>query len=276
MKPAASIRRSPAPYDEFAWMYDRHWGPHSLCKFAPILAEALLPRLPARARVLDVCCGTGQIARWLTERGCRVTGLDHSRAMLKRAKTRAPRATFVFADAQAFALPPRHDAALSMFDSLNHVLTLPELAAAFRCICGALAPGGIFFCDFNVRRKFLDGWRGDFHLLENGHACIVRTRYDDGARQARWDIAMFRRDRRGLWRRTDLTLVQRAYEEPEVCQALAEAGFVGVETWDADRTPAGLTPLPPGKCYFLAHKPARPPARKRGAASMDRPPGTCP
>ena len=263
----APIRRPPAPYDEFAWMYDRHWGPHSLRKFAPILAEALLARLPAQAQILDVCCGTGQIARWLTERGCRVTGLDHSRAMLKYAQKRAPRATFVLADAQGFALPPRYDAALSMFDSLNHVLTLAELAAAFRCIFDALAPGGIFFCDFNVRRKFLDGWRGDFSLLENDHACIVHTRYDDDARRAHWDIAMFRRDRRGLWRRTDLQLVQRAYEEPEVCQALAEAGFVGVETWDADRTPAGLTPLPPGKSYFLTRKPARRPVRKRRSTS---------
>ena len=266
MKPPATSRRPPAPYDEFAWMYDRHWGPHSLRKFAPILAEALLPRLPAKARVLNVCCGTGQIARWLTDRGCRVTGLDHSRAMLKYARKRVPQATFVLAEAQGFALPPRHDAAVSMFDSLNHLLTPAELAAAFRCVFVALAPGGIVFCDLNVRRKFLDGWRGDFSPLEKDHACIVRTRYDDDARRAHWEIAMFRRDRRGIWRRTDQHLVQRAYEEPEVCQALAEAGFVDVETWDADRTPVGLTPLPPGKSYFLARKPPRRPARKRRSA----------
>ena len=246
-----------APYDEFAWMYDRHWGPHSLRKFAPILAEALLPRLPAKARVLDVCCGTGQIACWLTDHGCRVTGLDHSRAMLKYARTRAPKASFVLADAQLFALPPRYDAALSLFDSLNHVLTLAELSATFRCIFGALAPNGLFFCDFNVRRKFLDGWRGDFSLLENTHAGIVRTRYDDASRRAHWEIALFRKDRRGTWQRTDVRMVQRAYEEPEVCQALAEAGFADIEVWDADRTPAGLTPLPPGKSYFLARKPSR-------------------
>ena len=273
---SAPIRRPPAPYDEFAWMYDRHWGPHSLRKFAPILAEALLARLPAQAQILDVCCGTGQIARWLTERGCRVTGLDHSRAMLRYAKKRAPKATFVLADAQSFALPPRHDAAVSMFDSLNHVLTSAGLAAAFRCIFDALAPSGIFFCDFNVRRKFQDGWRGDFSLLENDHACIVRTRYDDASRRAHWKIAMFRRDRRGIWRRSDLHLVQRAYEGPEVCRALAEAGFVDVEVWDADRTPAGLTPLPPGKSYFLARKPARPPVRKRITTHKDRHPGAGP
>ena len=255
--------KPPAPYDEFAWMYDRHWGPHSLRKFAPILADVLLPRLPPNARILDVCCGTGQIARWLSDQGCRVIGLDHSRPMLKYAEKRAPKATFVLADARSFDLPPRHHAAVSMFDSLNHVLALPELASAFRCVFAALAPGAPFFCDFNVRRKFLDGWRGDFCLLENGHACIVRTRYDDPSRLAHWEIAMFRRIRGDAWRRADLQLVQRAYEESEVCQALAYAGFADVETWDSDRTPAGIAPLPPGKCYFLARKPAPVPSRKR-------------
>ena len=245
---------SPAPYDEFAWLYDRHWGPHSLRKFAPILAEVLLPRLPAKARVLDVCCGTGQITRWLSDRGCRVTALDHSRAMLKYARKHAPRAAFVLAEAEAFSLPPCHAAAVSMFDSLNHILTPAKLTVVFRRILAALAPGGVFFCDFNIRRKFRAGWRGDFSLLEDDHACIVRTRYEDATRRAHWNIAMFRKNRRGTWARSDLHLVQRAYEESEIRRALAAAGFTGIEIWDTDRTPAGLTPLPPGKTYFLARK----------------------
>ena len=254
MRPTAQTNRPTAPYDEFAWLYDRHWGPHSLRKFAPILQEVFLSRLPAKARVLDVCCGTGQIARWLTDHGCRVTGLDHSRAMLKYARKQAPEASFILANAQSFSLPPRQDAALSMFDSLNHILAPAELTAAFRCVRAALTPGGVFFCDFNVRRKFLAGWRGDFSILENDHACIVRTRYEDATRFAHWDIAMFRKNRREAWLRTNLQLVQRAYDESEIRQALAAAGFTGIEIWDTDRTPAGLTPLPPGKSYFFARK----------------------
>lgn len=37
---------------------------------------------------LDVCCGTGDIARALAERGARVTGLDFSKEMLAVAKSR--------------------------------------------------------------------------------------------------------------------------------------------------------------------------------------------
>lgn len=278
MKPKARSARSPspaAPYDQFAWLYDRHWGPHSLRKFAPILETALLPRLPAQAQVLDVCCGTGQIARWLTDRGCRVLGLDHSRAMLRHARQRAPTATFMLADVRTFSLPPRQDAAVSMFDSLNHVLDPAELAAAFQGVFAALVPGGVFFCDFNVRRKFQDGWRGDFAILESDHACIVRTGYEDASRRASWEIAMFRAGRNGAWTRTDLHLVQRAYEEDEVCQALASAGFTGVEVWDHLRTPAGIPPLPPGKCYFLARKaPAGVPEAR--PSKRNRHPGACP
>lgn len=267
MRKKLQVAGAPAPYDEFAWLYDRHWGPHSLRKFAPILAEVLLPQLPARARVLDVCCGTGQIARWLSTRGCRVTALDHSRAMLKYARQHAPRASFVLAEAEAFSLPPCQDAAVSMFDSLNHILTPAKLTAVFRRILAALAPGGVFFCDFNIRRKFQAGWRGDFSLLEKDHACIVRTHYKDAARRACWDIAMFRRDRGGSWKRTDLQLVQRAYEVAEIRRALAAAGFTGIEVWDANRTPKGRAPLPPGKSYFWAHKPRAVRTEQKGRRS---------
>ncbi|HOW98239.1 MAG TPA: methyltransferase domain-containing protein [Kiritimatiellia bacterium] len=239
-------------YDAFASVYDRHWGQHSLKKFAPILADRLRPLLPAGARVLDVCCGTGQIARWFSGQGFRVTALDRSQAMLDHARARAPAAEFVLADARDFSLPPVHSAAVSMFDSLNHILSPDELGAAFRCIHAALAPGGVFFCDFNMRNKFAGGWKGDFNIVEDDLACIVRTQYDDASRLARWDVTVFRR--RHTWKRTDLVFTQRAYEEQEVQQALADAGFSSIRAWDALHPPDGGTPLPPGKTYFIAVK----------------------
>lgn len=242
----------PSDYDAFAWVYDRHWGRHSLQKFTPILTERLLPRLPAGARVLDVCCGTGQIARWFSDQGFRVTGLDASRAMLGYAQERAPAAEFMLADARNFSRPPDHAAAVSMFDSLNHILSLNELETAFRCIQAALAPGGIFFCDFNMRQKFAGGWKGDFSIVEDDLACIVRTQYEDSTRLARWEVTFFRRNE--TWERTDLVLTQRMYEEDEIVRALSAAGFSRIRAWDALHPPECGTALPPGKTYFMADK----------------------
>ncbi len=130
-----------ADYDPFAWFYDRHWGGFSR-QVLPVLERLVLGELPAGARILDLCCGTGHLAALLTERGFRVVGVDVSAGMLAFARVNAPQADFVLADARDFALPEAVDAAVSLYDSLNHILALDELARVFVNVRRALVPGG--------------------------------------------------------------------------------------------------------------------------------------
>ena len=111
-------------YDAFARAYNRHWGPRAGDTQLPILHDFLLPRLPAKAAILDLCCGSGHLAHLLTMEGYEITGLDGSRELLNFARRNAPRSVFVLADARSFALPTRYDAAICMSDSLNHLLTI--------------------------------------------------------------------------------------------------------------------------------------------------------
>ena len=68
--------------------------------------EAFLELLPGSApEVLDLGCGTGSpIARHLIERGCRLTGVDASDAMLARARASFPGHSWIEADMRS--LPP--------------------------------------------------------------------------------------------------------------------------------------------------------------------------
>ena len=50
--------------------------------------------------VLDVACGTGDMVQELQKRGCLVTGVDLSEEMLTIAKSKAPTATYMIADAE--------------------------------------------------------------------------------------------------------------------------------------------------------------------------------
>lgn len=56
-----------------------------------IMAERLLPWLPARARILDVGCGTGLSGRILIQAGHQVSGIDLSAAMAEKARLRGYR-----------------------------------------------------------------------------------------------------------------------------------------------------------------------------------------
>ena len=76
-------------YDPFAWVYNKYWGNEFTPRVFPILEQLVLRELPAGARVLDLCCGTGQLAGTLTALGYRVTGVDGSTEMLRFARENA-------------------------------------------------------------------------------------------------------------------------------------------------------------------------------------------
>ena len=132
-----------ADYDTFAWLYNREWGAFGSNIF-PALKIIAGRSLSKRAKILDLCCGTGQLAKVLTEKGYHVTGIDGSAEMLHYAKENAPSAEFILSDARTFSLPPVYNAVFSTFDALNHVMTLLELEQVFKNVFKCLDNGGIF------------------------------------------------------------------------------------------------------------------------------------
>ena len=240
-------------YDGFAWFYNRHWGEEFSRPVLAIFDSILFPHLPAGAHILDLCCGTGQLAAGLIARGYRITGIDGSQAMLELARLNAPDAQLVLADARAFELHDTFDAVVSTFDSLNHVLSLEELTEVFRRVHAALHSDGIFVFDLNMEEEFETGSReSGFDIVEEDHACMVRSRYDPREKLKRYEVTMFNLDGE-VWRRSDLTLRQRYYDSADVVAALAEAGFNRISIHNAHRE-YGLA-LSDGRAFFLARRP---------------------
>ncbi len=90
-------------------------------------------------RVLDVCCGTGDLAVGARRRGAQVTGLDFSAKMLERAARKDPSVEWVQGD--ALALPfddARFDAATVGFGVRN----VADLEVGLRELHRVLRPGG--------------------------------------------------------------------------------------------------------------------------------------
>jgi SAM-dependent methyltransferase len=219
------------PYDRFAWFYDRYWGEHSLA-FLPALDELILAGLERGSPVLDVACGTGQLAGALDERGFRVTGVDASGEMLALACRNAPACRFLQADVRSLGFAAAFQAAVCVYDSLNHLGSLEELGAAFRGVGAALLPGGAFAFDLNMDQGFAQRWPGSFGVEGVDHAGVFRGSYDRTSRMARLEATLFRQER-GSWRRDDLSFTEWCFTEDEVVRTLAEAGFRHVHAHDA-------------------------------------------
>lgn len=245
-------RTDPSAYDRFAWFYDRYWGsgPMSFTARAlPIVERFILSTLQPGARILDLCCGSGQLADELTTRGYHITGVDGSAHLLAYARQHAPKTEFVHADARAFTLAQVYDAAVSLYDSLNHVLELDGLRAVFRNVAAALKPDASFLFDLNMEEGFRTRWRGAFGLAESDHALINQSSYAPDTRLAQTTATMFRLEGKS-WRRSDVTLYQRCYPEDEVREALTTSEFNKIQTFDAEKD-LGMQ-RQTGRAFFLA------------------------
>jgi SAM-dependent methyltransferase len=131
-------------FDRAAADYDQVFGRNPIGRlFRYVFQERLLRLFPAGARLLDLGCGTGEDALFLSSRGYRVTGIDVAPGMVERAREKAAQqqraeARFVvgsFEDLEA--LGRDWDGAYSNFGALN----CADLRAAGRGLALALRPG---------------------------------------------------------------------------------------------------------------------------------------
>lgn len=241
-----------ADYDRLAWFYQRYWGVRYHQKALEVLDRLLLRKIPKEAAILDLCCGTGHLTQALAARNYKMTGIDGSEAMLQYAKERVPNGKFILEDARTFDLPPRFQAAISTFDSLNHIMELGELGLVFQNVHRVLMRGGLFVFDLNMEAAYQTEWQKSSAIVEESHACIVKGSYHAREKIGQTDITMFYLEEE--WRRADLTLYQKCYTLEEVYAALDHAGFEQIESYDTVEALGMEEDLGVGRMFFVASK----------------------
>lgn len=221
-----------AEYDSFAWIYNKHWG-HMPKSIEPLIEKLFLNRLSQHAAILDLCCGTGQLASMLNQKGYAITGLDGSANMLEIAQQNASDVTFLEADARDFTFEEPFDGVLSTYDSFNHIMSMEDLKRVFHNVKEALVDGGLFMFDVNLESTYTGHWNGSFNIVEDDHVCAVRASSQLDKKKAQMHFTMFWR-KEELWERTELTLEQTWYGKEEIIQALKYEGFTNIHTYGSE------------------------------------------
>jgi demethylmenaquinone methyltransferase/2-methoxy-6-polyprenyl-1,4-benzoquinol methylase len=94
-------------------------------------------------RVLDACCGTGDLAVADREAGGDVVGVDFSEGMLERARRKAPELEWLRADATSL---PFEDGAFDAVTVGFGIRNLADLEAGLRELARVTRPGGRLGC----------------------------------------------------------------------------------------------------------------------------------
>jgi len=250
---AVELKLLPSAYDEIAGMYDAMWADWYLPAAKPALEKLFFSRVADGCRVLDVCCGSGHVTQELVRRGYRVTGVDSSAGLIALAQKALPDADFRVQDARALQLDGGYHAALSTFDSLNHMMTIEDLGQVFAGVREALKPNGLFVFDMNLSEAYGTDLRQWNVTLDERSVGLVRGTYDFDSKKAATELIWFLREANtNCWRRHDSVVEERCYAEGEILAAVYAAGFKNVQAMRA--TDVGVdAALGFGRIFVEAH-----------------------
>ena len=200
------------------------------------LAEGAATRLLAELRatgheagtVVDLGCGSGILARRVSDSGYEVEGVDLSPAMLDLARRNAPQATFRRESLLDAELPPTV-AVTAIGEALNYATDERAGDAALTAVVGraraSLEPDGIFLFDVATPGRYgPDGVANRLHDQDTWTLFMHAVESDDGRRLDRF-VTIFRRSGTGAYERTDEHHVLRLYEPAMLVTTLEAAGF---------------------------------------------------
>jgi SAM-dependent methyltransferase len=226
-------------------------------KLAALAAGDLLSFLASagldRGTVVDLGCGSGILARIVSDAGYDMVGVDISPAMIDLARQNAPRASFQVGSLLDAELP-RAVAVTAIGEALNYATDpragLAELERLALRVSEALEPGGLFLFDIATPGRE-GGARQQWHDRE-GWTLYMRAE-ETGPQSDRY-VTIFRRREDGRYVRSDEHHVLRLYLPEEVAGVLRRAGLEAEVRSDYPGAPADLPPIPGWK-VILARKP---------------------
>ena len=112
---------------------DKRWRARTVARVTPIISRE-------NARVLDLCCGTGDVLLALENHGARILGSDFCHPMLLEARRKSPEAPLFEAD--ALALPLKSDS-LDLITCAFGFRNLANYEKGLQEILRLLKPGGV-------------------------------------------------------------------------------------------------------------------------------------
>jgi SAM-dependent methyltransferase len=246
----------------FARVYNLLWTGFA-AQVSPLIYDFYLQQAGAEDRriLLDVCCGTGQLASYFLQQDFTVTGLDLSEHMLVYAKennksyVEKGQAIFIQGDASNFTLEQRFGLVVSTFDALNHLPDEPALNGCFHSVFQVLMEGGWFIFDLNTCEG-LRRWNGCVVDDSNPQAVIInRGLYLPQEKRSWTNITGFFLEENGFYARFDEIAYNTIFKMDWVVQALLDNGFrKAYPARLSDLTQPIETPEKEKRAFFVAQK----------------------
>ena len=192
------------------------------------MSKVLALTKPAGKSVLDLCCGPGRCSIALARKGFSLTGVDRTKYLLDRARTKARAAhvkiEWVQKDMRDFVRPDSFDLVLSMFTPFGYFDDKRDDVIVLKNMMTSLKPGGVCLIDVNGKEhvaKILVPTTST--LLPDGTLMVDRHEIFDDWTRVRNEWLLIKNGRAKSFK-----FHHTIYSGFELRERMEQAGFVGV------------------------------------------------
>ena len=141
-------------YSELSGLYDSMYQTFIDYKEEFEFYNSILAKHNCRS-VIEIGCGSANLAAQFVSHGIEYTGVDMSGDMLKIARQRNPECLFIEADMRNFSLTNRTDACIITGRTLSYLIANKDVYSAFNAINNALDLSGVLCFDCIDANKFI-------------------------------------------------------------------------------------------------------------------------
>lgn len=212
-------------YKIFSKLYDKFMKYSDYGAWENQMEELIKEGKPNGNTLLDIGCGTGELLLRMAK-NYKCDGMDLSEDMLKIAfkKLKHREVGLFLGNMIDFDTGKTYDIMVSLFDTVNHILTLDELECHFKSVYKSLNPNGIYIFDV-VDRKFMNEMFPNDLFVDNRKdlTCIWEHEIDGDIDYI--DATYFLKNSRGSWDKFTESYTKKIFTEDEIKKSVLNANL---------------------------------------------------
>jgi ubiquinone/menaquinone biosynthesis C-methylase UbiE len=149
-------------YKKYAKFYDKVYSKKKYDAEVEFINSVVKNFKVKGKNLLDMACGTGTHAKRFVNDGFQVTGVDANSEMLKLAKKKTKKASFVKGSMQSFKSKKKFDVITCLFTAINYNKNISELKSTIKNFSRLLNKSGIVIFDLGLIKGKEDKKTGAF------------------------------------------------------------------------------------------------------------------
>lgn len=194
-------------YDEWSRLIDK--------KISPFIKDK---------NILEIGCGTGEIAVRMQKKGYKVEAIDNSIEMLKLAKEKYKNIEFIKKDMRNLEYEEKFDAVISVFDTLNYLNSYDDLIFSLEGIKKSLKSKGVFLFDI-ITKKMLENMFPDGIFADDRDSMTILWKHREIDKLEEISTSFFIKEEENNYYRVDEVFMKKMFSMKKLDEIIEKTGF---------------------------------------------------